>query len=251
MIVGFNKWNRRDYLLFIKGVEKYGRDNVRQIARDIEGKTMEEVEEYNKVFWDRWHELNDFEKIKQQVERGEAKALRRAAAKQALANKIARYRSPYYDCKITYNQNKSKVYTEDDDKFLLCALNEIGLDNENAYEELRNYIRSTDQNRFNWFMRSRTAWELQRRCNTLVSLIQKETDHDGRKQSEPRRRSTKVNSNDQANQDQNNAETEKPAEKKRNSKKPVVEEKKPTGGTKRKSEATVAPVEKAKKKKVA
>jgi hypothetical protein len=28
--------------------------------------------------------------------------------------------------------------------------------------------------RFDWFIRSRTAMELQRRCNTLISLIEKE-----------------------------------------------------------------------------
>ena len=44
---------------------------------------------------------------------------------------------------------------------------------DNVYEELRNEIRSAPQFRFDWFVKSRTAMELQRRCNTLITLIGK------------------------------------------------------------------------------
>ena len=37
-------------------------------------------------------------------------------------------------------------------------------------------IRTAPQFRFDWFIKSRTATELQRRCNTLISLIEKEND---------------------------------------------------------------------------
>merc|ERR1711973_850297 len=47
-------------------------------------------------------------------------------------------------------------------------------DKENVYEELRAAVRSAPQFRFDWFLKSRTAMELQRRCNTLITLIERE-----------------------------------------------------------------------------
>ena len=53
-------------------------------------------------------------------------------------------------------------------------LHKLGFDKENVYEELRSAIRSSPQFRFDWFLKSRTALELQRRCNTLITLIERE-----------------------------------------------------------------------------
>ena len=53
-------------------------------------------------------------------------------------------------------------------------LHKLGFDKENVYEELRASVRNAPQFRFDWFIKSRTAMELQRRCNTLIMLIEKE-----------------------------------------------------------------------------
>lgn len=50
----------------------------------------------------------------------------------------------------------------------------MGIDNENVYEEIRQSVRVAPQFRFDWFIRSRTAMELSRRCNVLIQLIEKE-----------------------------------------------------------------------------
>ena len=47
-------------------------------------------------------------------------------------------------------------------------LHKLGFDKENVYEELRAAVRNAPQFRFDWFIKSRTAMELQRRCNTLI-----------------------------------------------------------------------------------
>lgn len=44
---GFTNWNKRDFNQFIKANEKYGRDDIDNIAREVEGKTPEEVMEYS------------------------------------------------------------------------------------------------------------------------------------------------------------------------------------------------------------
>lgn len=67
-----------------------------------------------------------------------------------------------------------KNYIEEEDRFLVCMLHKLGFDKENVYEELRAAIRSSPQFRFDWFLKSRTALELQRRCNTLITLIERE-----------------------------------------------------------------------------
>ncbi|CAG9826669.1 unnamed protein product [Diabrotica balteata] len=171
---GFTNWSKRDFNQFIKANEKYGRDDIENIAKDVEGKTPEEVMEYSAVFWERCHELQDIDRIMAQIERGETKIQRRASIKKALDAKMARYRAPFHQLRISYGTNKGKNYMEDEDRFLVCMLHKLGFDRENVYEELRAAVRASPQFRFDWFLKSRTAMELQRRCNTLITLIERE-----------------------------------------------------------------------------
>ncbi|KAI4462666.1 snf2/rad54 helicase family [Holotrichia oblita] len=171
---GFTNWSKRDFNQFIKANEKYGRDDIENIAKEVEGKTSEEVMEYSAVFWERCNELTDIDRIMAQIERGEAKIQRRASIKRALDAKMARYRAPFHQLRISYGTNKGKNYMEDEDRFLVCMLHKLGFDRENVYEELRAAIRASPQFRFDWFLKSRTAMELQRRCNTLITLIERE-----------------------------------------------------------------------------
>ncbi|XP_017778534.1 PREDICTED: chromatin-remodeling complex ATPase chain Iswi isoform X2 [Nicrophorus vespilloides] len=171
---GFTNWSKRDFNQFIKANEKFGRDDIENIAKDVEGKTPEEVMEYSVVFWERCHELTDIDRIMAQIERGETKIQRRASIKRALEAKMARYRAPFHQLRIAYGTNKGKNYMEDEDRFLVCMLHKLGFDRENVYEELRAAVRNSPQFRFDWFLKSRTAMELQRRCNTLITLIERE-----------------------------------------------------------------------------
>ncbi|XP_053474412.1 probable global transcription activator SNF2L1 isoform X2 [Ictalurus furcatus] len=189
---GFTSWNKRDFNQFIKANEKYGRDDIDSIAREVEGKTPEEVNEYSAVFWERCNELQDIERIMAQIERGEARIQRRISIKKALDVKIARYKAPFHQLRIQYGTNKGKNYTEEEDRFLICMLHKMGFDKENVYEELRQCVRNTPQFRFDWFIKSRTAMELQRRCNTLISLIEKEnTEIEEKEKAEKKKRAPK------------------------------------------------------------
>ena len=40
---GFTNWTKRDFQQFVKANEKFGRDDIESIAREVEGKTPEEV----------------------------------------------------------------------------------------------------------------------------------------------------------------------------------------------------------------
>uniref|UniRef100_A0A6I8RMZ2 SWI/SNF-related, matrix-associated, actin-dependent regulator of chromatin, subfamily a, member 1 n=1 Tax=Xenopus tropicalis TaxID=8364 RepID=A0A6I8RMZ2_XENTR len=157
---GFTNWNKRDFNQFIKANEKYGRDDIDNIAREVEGKTPEEVMDYSGVFWERCNELQDIEKIMAQIERGEARIQRRISIKKALDAKIARYKAPFHQLRIQYGTNKGKNYTEEEDRFLICMLHKMGFDKENVYEELRQCVRNAPQFRFDWFIKSRTAMHI-------------------------------------------------------------------------------------------
>lgn len=55
--------------------------------------------------------------------------------------------------------------------FQLCMVNEIGYGN---WDELKEEFRNNHLFRFDWFVQSRTAHELGKRCDTLIRLVEKE-----------------------------------------------------------------------------
>jgi SLIDE len=116
---GFDNWAKKDFNLFLKGQERYGKDNLEAIAAEIEGKTFEEVETYAKVFWSRFKELNDSEKILANIEKAEARLQKIIETNSAIDQKLALYRIPLQQVKFMYGQNKGKTYTEEEDRFLV------------------------------------------------------------------------------------------------------------------------------------
>lgn len=145
---GFTHWSRRDFHQFIKANEKYGRDDLDSISKEVDGKTSEQVMDYSGVFWARCTELHDVEKIMAQIERGEAKIARKHAVKKALDAKMEQYKAPFHQLRLHYGTNKGKNYTEEEDRFLICTLHKLGLEKDNVYDELRMCIRNAPQFRY-------------------------------------------------------------------------------------------------------
>ncbi|KAL8128856.1 hypothetical protein V2J09_018011 [Rumex salicifolius] len=168
---GFSTWARRDFNTFIRACEKYGRNDVKSIASEMEGKTEEEVERYAKVFKERYKELSDFDRIIKNIERGEARISRRDEIMKAIGKKLDRYKNPWLELKIQYGQNKGKLYNEECDRFMICMVHKLGYGN---WDELKAAFRTSPLFRFDWFVKSRTTQELARRCDTLVRLIERE-----------------------------------------------------------------------------
>lgn len=56
----------------------------------------------------------------------------------------------------------------------LVMLNKYGYGNDDAYEKIRQEIKRSSMFRFDWFIKSRTALELNRRCATLILCLMKE-----------------------------------------------------------------------------
>ncbi|KAJ6721990.1 SNF2/RAD54 HELICASE FAMILY [Salix viminalis] len=168
---GFSSWSRRDFNTFIRACEKYGRNDIRSIATEMEGKTEEEVERYSKVFKERYKELNDYDRIIKNIERGEARISRKDEIMKAIGKKLDRYKNPWLELKIQYGQNKGKLYNEECDRFMICMVHKLGYGN---WDELKAAFRTSPLFRFDWFVKSRTTQELARRCDTLIRLVEKE-----------------------------------------------------------------------------
>ncbi|KAJ8447715.1 LOW QUALITY PROTEIN: hypothetical protein Cgig2_031769 [Carnegiea gigantea] len=207
---GFSTWTRRDFNTFIRACEKYGRNDIRSIASEMEGKTYEEVERYAKVFKERYKELNgkvcsslvrlylwhkenvcsanlmlatlvllmscnyyvlDYDRIIKNIERGEARITRKDEIMKAIGKKLDRYKNPWLELKIQYGQNKGKLYNEECDRFMICMIHKLGYGN---WDELKAAFRTSPLFRFDWFVKSRTTQELARRCDTLIRLVERE-----------------------------------------------------------------------------
>lgn len=188
---GFTEWSRRDFQAFCRLSEKYGRDSLESIASELEGKTLKEVKDYAAVFWQRYKEVADHQRIISNIEKGEQKIQRQHDMLKAVREKIAMYKNPWRELKITYGPNKFKSFTEEEDRFLLCSIPEVGFGN---WDELKAQIRQHWQFRFDWFIKSRTPKELGRRVETLISLIEKESTQTDKK----RDADTEANDDDSA-----------------------------------------------------
>jgi len=67
--------------------------------------------------------------------------------------------------------SKHRSYTEEEDAFLLCMMHRHGF---GANERIRLEIRRAFQFRFNWYFKSRSSQEIQRRCESIVKMVEKE-----------------------------------------------------------------------------
>ncbi|KAF9578768.1 hypothetical protein BGW38_005277, partial [Lunasporangiospora selenospora] len=168
---GFENWNKRDFIYFYKACEKFGRNNLVSIANDLEGKTLKEVEGFSEVFWERYTEIADHERIISSIEKGEAKLQRQSDTQEQLSTIVHNHRVPLQQLKFNYNQTKTKNFTEEEDRFLIVTLERLGFGTEDVFERIKEEIRKSPLFRFDWFFKSRTTLELQRRCAYLVKCL--------------------------------------------------------------------------------
>ena len=173
---GFGDWNRRDFQQFINGTAKFGKKNWEGIATEVDSKTPKQCREYAKVFWDRYTEIAEYPKHLAHIEDWEKKREKTETQKRLLRKKMDLYRVPLQQLKLSYSVSTTnkKVYTEEEDRFILCMLDKYGLDEEGVYERIRDAIRASPLFRFDWFFLSRTPQEIGRRVTTLLTTITKE-----------------------------------------------------------------------------
>jgi len=172
---GFPDWSRRDFQQFIRGLEAHGwLVDHETLAEEIQEKTATEIKKYYKVFKKEWKTLAEASRIEARIAEGEAKRYKRDNLEYLLSKKIASVRYPMQELELNYPTTKGKVYSEEEDRYLLCRLWHYGMHMDDVYERIKKDITEFPVFRFDWFFKSRSPQELQRRCNTLLGMIEKE-----------------------------------------------------------------------------
>ena len=173
---GFHDWHKREYQGFIRGCEKFGKKDFENIAIEIgTGKTAEDVEKYSKVFWERYTELEDWERQLKKIEEAEKLHAKNERLSQLVKDTVAKYRHPLQQLPITYQiTSRPKAYSDEEDRWLVCAIARHGVGADDVYDRIKKEILEWPGFKFNWFIKSRTPIEIGRRCTTLISLLQKE-----------------------------------------------------------------------------
>lgn len=115
-------------------------------------------------------------RIEVRITEGEAKRNKRDNLEFLLRQKINSVRYPMQELELNYPTTKGKVYSEEEDRYLLCRLFHYGMQAEDVYERIKKDITEFPVFRFDWFFKSRSPQELQRRCNTLLGMIEKEAE---------------------------------------------------------------------------
>jgi len=120
---------------------------------------------------------SDWERQLAKIEEAEEQHAKNARLTEMVKGAVAKYRYPLQQLSITYPvQNRTKTYTEEEDRFLVCALARHGIGSDDVYDRIKREVLEHPGFRFDWFIKSRTPVEIGRRCTTLVGLVQKEHD---------------------------------------------------------------------------
>lgn len=154
----------------------YRTDDFELLASEIPDKSAWEVGEYYPIFKKKWKTLADHARIATRIQEGEAKRNKRSNLEALLAEKINSVVYPMQELELNYPSTKGKVYSEEEDRYLLCRLNHYGMQAEDVYERIKRDISEFPVFRFDWFFKSRSPQELARRCTTLLGMIEKEAE---------------------------------------------------------------------------
>jgi SWI/SNF-related matrix-associated actin-dependent regulator of chromatin subfamily A member 5 len=198
---GFPDWSKKDFKAFCTASEVHGRYDFKSIANDVRndsGKDPNEIVRYFAAFWTNYRRIQDWKKIIEKIQKGEKKILRLRQIRDAIQEKVERhledvFGSQFADLKdgelpsinelIEHSWSKMKInygggtkgraYQEEEDAFLVAMMYRHGY---GAAERIRMSIRRAWQFRFDWYFKSRSAQEIQKRCDVIVKIIEKEND---------------------------------------------------------------------------
>jgi SWI/SNF-related matrix-associated actin-dependent regulator of chromatin subfamily A member 5 len=201
---GFPDWSRKDFKSFCTSLERHGRYDFNSICQDVvteTGKEPAEISRYFVAFWANYQRILEWSKILEKVERGEKKIQRLRQIREVIHEKVERHLEDTFGhlfgpdskvygsdvpipsvaellhyswpkLKINYGtSNRGKGYQEEEDSFLVCMMYRHGY---GAAERIRMEIRRAWQFRMDWYFKSRSAADIQKRCDLLVKIVERE-----------------------------------------------------------------------------
>lgn len=172
---GFSDWSRVHYNAFIKASAKYGRHIYNKIALEV-GKTEAVVEQYAKAFWDenfgkvRISE-NEYERVIKRIEQGEKKIELIKILENATSTFISLFKNPWRELEFTCVNTKDKIFTPEEDRYLLCWAHKYGY---GQWDAIKIALRRSPEFRFDYYLRSLPVDAIGRRCEQLMKAAEKE-----------------------------------------------------------------------------
>jgi hypothetical protein len=163
----FVSWTKPQFKVFVEGLERNGYSSRQPTLREVAletGKTEAEVDAYFTVFMARYLELCKCADIKEKMDKGEKRRQREVATRELLERKAA------LGTPVQYG-NKGRFFSEEEDSFFVQAMHRFGY---GSWDRIRVEIRRVNAFRYNFFFQSRSAKEIQSRCEQLVKLVEKE-----------------------------------------------------------------------------
>ncbi|KDR67341.1 hypothetical protein GALMADRAFT_147142 [Galerina marginata CBS 339.88] len=103
------------------------------LAGEIRDKSVEDVEKY-------WMKTTRPCRIKVRIEEGEAKRRKRENLENPLSKKIHSMRFPMQEQELNYLTTKGKVYSEEEDRYLLCQLYNYGIQPDDVWLVLQDSV---------------------------------------------------------------------------------------------------------------
>lgn len=168
---GFSSWKRRDYFRFVAAVKQHGRFDMDGLVEAMPGKTQEEVEAYAKAFWRLGpSRLPKWEGIVAAVAKAENKAREIQKLRRALATNLVRCDEHgegawQSETVALGHPRRPSSFSRTTNRFLLCQNFALG---HGRWEDLARNVRQSDTLCFDYYARTRTPYELQRRTETLM-----------------------------------------------------------------------------------
>jgi SWI/SNF-related matrix-associated actin-dependent regulator of chromatin subfamily A member 5 len=170
----FISWERADFDAFVATSVQHGRSNkdiVIEETAQVTGKSNQEVTRYHDTFWSMYTEIFGYSDIIDKIDQTDKAVARKNQIKSAIETKISRHAGNLQKFSLSYGSSKGKLYTDEEDAFLVFMMHEHGYGN---WEKIRLEVKNSWLFQFDWFFKSRTAAEIQRRCDILLRLIEKE-----------------------------------------------------------------------------
>ena len=131
------------------------------------------------MFWKRYKELPEYDKIVKNIERGEEMIRQKQLSIKVIAEKC--YDKKYYDeldfNNHVYSKFRSRFYSMEHDKYLIFASHKWGLGN---WREVRMEIKKEESFEFDSYFKSRTEGELNKRMSSLLRVIKAEQDYEAK-----------------------------------------------------------------------
>jgi SWI/SNF-related matrix-associated actin-dependent regulator of chromatin subfamily A member 5 len=167
---GFDNWTKSQYYHFVKAAGKFGRDDIANIAADMD-MPEEAVAAYSEAFWKYGAtELkSEWERVVATIEKGEKKIAKQKKLSALLSRFISTFDNPRDE--MVFANKGTTHFALEQDRALLCAVERHGYGN---WDSVREEIRTDDRLKFQHSVQGMTTLMIGKRCDYRMRQTEKE-----------------------------------------------------------------------------